>query len=225
MARPKYSASSGPLPAALPPESRPVGQVIAETIRLYGRRIWLSLPLGLPIAIASPLNFEHSRPEQALIFVAIAPLFTIAYVAACAIESGKVGSRRSWLVASGLGLIAMIPAAATLSWFSLAGVTWLALFGWVVPVAMNEGLSAPPAIVRRALELFRADPIHAIGGLAALVLMFVLTRSGMAWLLRAQADNTVRVSVFIADLVLSPVIFLGAVIVYRDLAARVGREK
>ena len=72
--------------------------------------------------------------------------------------------------------------------------------------------------------LFRADMLHAVGGLAALVLVFVLTRAGMAWLLRAQADNTVRISIFVADLVISPVIFLGSAIVYRDLAARVGRS-
>lgn len=213
------------MPAALPPESRPVGQVIAETIRLYGSRVWLSLPLGLPIAIASPLNFERSSAGQAVVFLALAPLFTLAYVAACAIERGTRGSRRSWLLASGVGLAAMIPAAAMFSWFYVAAVAWLAVFGWVVPVAMNEEARSAQGIVRRAVELFRSDVVHALGGLAALVIVFALTRWGMVWLLRSQAENTVRVSAFIADLVLSPALFLGAAIVYRDLVARAGREK
>lgn len=225
MARPKYPRSTGPLPAALPPESRPVGQVIAETIRLYGSRVWVSLPLGLPIAIASPLNFERPKSEQALIFLAIAPLFALAYIGACAIESGKVGSPRRWVVAFGLGLGAMLPAAATLSWFTLAGIAWLAVFGWVVPVVMNEARQSIVGVFKRAIELFRADVVHAIGGLAALIVVFALTRWGMVWLLRSQAENTVRVSAFIADLVLSPAIFLGAAIVYRDLAARVGQKQ
>ncbi len=185
--------------------------------------MWLCLPLGLPVAIASPLNFDRSQADQAATFVALAPLFTIAYVAACAIERGAVGSRRQWLVATALGVVAMVPAAATLSWFIILGVAWLAVVGWVVPVVMNENVTIAGAF-RRAVELFRADVVHALGGLATLVLIFLLTRSGMAWLLRAQADNTLRVSVFVADLVISPVIFLGAVIVYRDLAARVGRS-
>jgi hypothetical protein len=212
------------LPAALPPESRPVGQVVAETIRLYSGRFWLSLPLGVPVAIASPLNFERSRSDQALVFLALAPLFTLAYIAACAIERGKLGSRRRWLFASGVGLVAMIPAAAMFSWFYVAAVVWLAIFGWVVPVAMNEERRSARGVARRALELFRSDVPHALGGLAALVVVFALTRWGMVWLLRSQAENTVRVSAFIADLVLSPVLFLGAAIVYRDLVARVGRE-
>ena len=45
-ARPKE-----PLPPPLPPETRPVGQLIAESMRLYGRRFWPSLALGLPIGI------------------------------------------------------------------------------------------------------------------------------------------------------------------------------
>ena len=224
MARPKYPRSSGPVPAALPPEVRPVGQVIAEAIRLYGRHLWLCLPLGLPLAIASPLTFDRSKPALTVIFVALSPLFTAAYIGACAIEAGHVRSRRRWPVAALIGTIVFVPAAATFSWFVLAGIAWLAVLGWVVPVLMNEGRSVPDAF-RRTVELFRADALHAIGGLAALVLVFVLTRSGMAWLLRAQADNTVRVSIFVADLVISPVIFLGSAIVYRDLAARVGRGR
>ena len=39
------------LPPPLPPEDRTVGQLVAETIRLYGRRFWASLPLGLPLAV------------------------------------------------------------------------------------------------------------------------------------------------------------------------------
>lgn len=211
------------MPAALPPEARPVGQVIAEAIKLYGRRFWLCLPLGLPLAIASPLTFDHSKPALTAIFVALSPLFTAAYIGACAIEAARPLARGRWPVTMLVGIVVFIPAAATFSWFVLAGVAWLAVLGWVVPVLMNEGTSVRAAL-RRSVVLFRADMLHAVGALAALVLVFVLTRAGMAWLLRAQADNTVRISIFIADLIISPVIFLGSAIVYRDLAARVGRS-
>ena len=38
----------------------------------------------------------------------------------------------------------------------------------------------------------------------------------------SQADATVRVSIFLADVVVSPLLYLGGAIVYVDLAARVG---
>jgi hypothetical protein len=44
----------------------------------------------------------------------------------------------------------------------------------------------------------------------------------LVFLLREQADNTVRVAIFIADLVISPLLFLGAALLYFDQAARVG---
>ena len=52
--------------------------------------------------------------------------------------------------------------------------------------------------------------------------IFVLSRVMLAFLLREQADNTVRAAVFVADLVISPLLFLGAALLYFDQAARVG---
>src|SRR5919204_450085 len=39
------------LPPPLPPETRTVGQVVAEAIRLYGARFWPSLALGIGPAL------------------------------------------------------------------------------------------------------------------------------------------------------------------------------
>src|SRR5439155_5481440 len=49
-----------PLPAPLPPETRTVGQLVAETIRLYGERFWVSLPLGLPVAVIDQIVIGKS---------------------------------------------------------------------------------------------------------------------------------------------------------------------
>ena len=46
----------------------------------------------------------------------------------------------------------------------------------------------------------------------------------MGFLLRAGADNTLRVAIFLADTVLWPILFLGAALLFVDLAARVGRR-
>jgi hypothetical protein len=224
MARPRYPKHSGPPPAALPPIARTVGQVIAETLKLYGTRFFACLVLGVPIAIADPLSFDRPLAERTAILVALSPLFSMAYAEACSIEAGHRFPRRSWLTAVALGTLVFVPAAATLGWFVLLGIAWLGVVGWVVPVSLHEELGVR-ASVARALALGRADLVHAVGSIAALVLVFGLTRNALAWLLREQAENTVRVSVFLADLVIAPVVFLGSAIVYRDLVARVGTTR
>ena len=47
--------SKKPLPPPLPPETRTVGQLVAETVRLYGDRFWPSLALGAPVAGAATI--------------------------------------------------------------------------------------------------------------------------------------------------------------------------
>ena len=37
------------LPPPLPPERRTVGQLVAESIRLYGLSFWKALALGVPL--------------------------------------------------------------------------------------------------------------------------------------------------------------------------------
>jgi uncharacterized membrane protein len=76
------------------------------------------------------------------------------------------------------------------------------------------------------VRLARADYVHVAGGIAALVIVFWVAWAMLVLLLRSQADNTVRIAVFLADVVLSPVIFLGAALLYFDQAARLtGRRR
>ena len=56
------------------------------------------------------------------------------------------------------------------------------------------------------------------------MIVFVLSRVALAFLLREQADNTIRAAVFIADLVISPLLFLGGALLYFDQRARVRKE-
>jgi hypothetical protein len=53
-----------PRPPALPPESRTVGQLVAESIQLYRRRFWPSLALGLPIAVIDTTMPEFDGRAQ-----------------------------------------------------------------------------------------------------------------------------------------------------------------
>jgi hypothetical protein len=207
------------LPPPLPPETRTVGQLVAEAIRLYGRRFWPSLALGIPLAAADLLAVERPLAERVVVVVAFAPLFTVSYSVACVLAAGERPPAGRWPVAIASGTLVFVPAALLLPWFALAAVAWLALAGLVVPVALLEGVGVGAAL-RRAVRLGRADYVHAVGALATLVLVFAVTRLPLGVLLQSQAENTTRVALFLADLVLAPLIFLGSAILYFDQAAR-----
>ena len=214
--------SSKQLPPPLPPATRTVGQVVAEAIRLYGRRFRVALPLGLPVAVADLLAAGGTTAEKILILLLGTPVFTLAFAWASALAGDVRPARTTWLRALVVGSLAFLPAAFFFPWFAVLSVAWLALVGLAVPVVMIENAPARVAL-RRAVELCRADYIHALGSLATLVIVFVLTRVAMAFVLREQADNAIRAAIFIADLVVSPLLFLGAALLYFDQAARVSR--
>jgi hypothetical protein len=149
-------------------------------------------------------------------------LLTISYVAASALAGDTRLTPRSAATALGAGVLAFLPFPFLVVIFALPGFAWLALVGLVVPVAVIE--RAPPgAAFRRAVALARADYVHALGSLATLAILYVLTRLMLVLLLRGSGDQTERVAVFLADLVLAPVLFLGAALLYFDQAARVPR--
>jgi len=224
MARPRYPKSSGPLPPALPPAARTVGQLVAETLHLYGRHFFRVLPLGLVVALADQVSLGRGLPGRIVVLLLAAPFFSAAYADAAAVSVGRRPSRREWLTAVGVGTLVFLPAALLFPWFALAAVVVLALFGHAVPAAVVERAS-PLAALRRSVAVARADLVHAVGGLATLVIMFGLTRLMMGFVLRQQADNTLRVSIFLADVVLGPILFLGGALLYADLAARVGTSR
>ncbi len=220
-ARPKETT----LPSALPPEHRTVGQLVAETIRLYGARFLRALPLGLVVAGVNQVSLGLDREATTAILVLAAPLFTLAYAYAAQLVTGARAPARSWVVALGVGTIVFAPAALLFPWFALASVLWLALAGLCVPAAIAEGTSLVGSLAR-GLRLGRVDYVHAAGSLATLVILFVLARLGLALLLESQADNTVRVAIFLADTVLGPLLFLGGALLYVDQEARLrSRER
>ena len=224
MGRARYSRSSGPLPPPLTPSTRTVGQLVAETLKLYGDRFFVALPLGLVIAVADQASLGLDVAGRIVVLVVAAPFLSAAYAAAAALATGQRPAPSTWAVAIGVGTTVFLPAAFLFPWFALAAVFVLALLGNAVPAAVIEGLP-PLAAFRRSFEVARADLVHALGGLATLVLIFALGRLAMGFLLRQQADNTLRVAIFLADTVLGPILFLGGALLYVDLAARVGTTR
>jgi hypothetical protein len=212
------------LPPPLPPETRTVGQLVAETVRLYGDRFWASLALGLPIAILDELSLGRTLREQTLILWLCAPLLTAGYVGASALAGRKRPSARVALTAFAVGLLIFLPVPVLIRAFVIPGLAWLALFGLAVPAIVLERLGARDGL-RRGGELGRADYVHALGSLATIGIVYFLTRSVLLFLLRSQSDIAIRSAGFLADLVLSPLVFLGSALLYFDQAARVRSSK
>jgi hypothetical protein len=209
---------------ALPPAERTVGQLVAESIRLYGRNFARALPLGVIVAAVNQLTVGVNRFVAVGVLLLAAPVFSGAYAYACGFEVQQPVERRRWLVAVTAGSLVFVPAALLFPWFALAAVLWLGLVGLAVPAAVREGTSFT-ASLRRGLELGRVDYVHAAGSLATLVILFFLMRIGLALLLESQADNTVRTAIFLSDAVLAPLLFLGGAILYEDQKARLDSRR
>ena len=112
-----------------------------------------------------------------------------------------------------------MPAALLTILYIVPAIAWLALVGLVVPVLVIERRPTLDAL-RRAVQLARADYLHALGSLATLALLFGLVKLMLALLLKDFGDSGERVALGLADLVVSPILFLGAALLYLDQEAR-----
>ena len=207
------------LPPPLPPEDRTIGQLVAETIRAYGHHFWVALPLGLPVAIADQLSVREPAGIQMLVFWATAPLFVAAYLWACRV----VLDARPTVTSAAVATLIWLPFPALRAVFVLPALAWLAFIGLAVPAAMVGRLGFREALVR-GRELGTVDYVHAFASLAALVLVVGISANVLSSLLHTQGDNDQRVAVFLSDLVLGPLLFLGGALLYVDQAARAVRS-
>jgi hypothetical protein len=201
------------------PADRTVGQLVADTIRLYQRRFWRGLALGLVVAVFNQFAIGSSKEAQGTLLVLGSPLFTFGYIEACALVFGRRPTRRAYLTAFVIGIFVFLPVGLLVWFYVLPALAWLALAGLAVPAVVDEGVG-PREAIRRAGRLSGVDYLHALGTLATLVLVFFLSRSALLFLLHGQADATLRTAAFLADLVLSPIIFLGSALLYLDQKAR-----
>ena len=209
------------LPPPLPPAERTVGQLVGEAIRFYGGNFWKALALGVPVALVNVLAVGLARESRPRALVEGAFLLTLSYVAACALVTGAPLRSRNALVAYAVGVVVFLPFPLLATLFVLPGLAWLALFGLAVPAALVEGLGFRASFVR-GFRLARADYVHVLGGLATLALVVFLTQAVLYFVLRGYAENTRIAAATLASLVVSPLLFLGAALLYGDQDARLG---
>jgi len=240
--RPRAPRRPEPLPPPLPPERRSVGQLVAETIRFYQHRFFQTLPLGLSVAALTQLTvaFGHHETEPRghpppryfheptsilgggveVTILLGSLLLTASYIVAIVLVTGKRPDGRALAVAYGIGVLVFLPVPLLAQLLVLPAVAYLAFFGWVVPAALLEGAGFRGSFAR-SFRLATVDFVHAVGGLATLVIVFYVVRLMLALLLRSGGEATERAAAFLADVVLSPMLFVGSAILYLDQAARI----
>jgi hypothetical protein len=209
------------LPPPLPPENRTVGQLVAETVRFYRDHFWQSVALGLgPAVLDAVLVHVGGTPEAVVGLVAGPAVVTASFVGGSAVVSDRPVTRRRLAVAFAAGIVVFLPFRPLLFLYILPAVAWLAAFGLAVPAAVIEGTGFRRSITR-GFELARADFVHALGSVATLAITFVLTRFVLFFLIRGWSGVGLQIAAFLADLVISPILFLGTALLYFDQAARV----
>ena len=220
MARKGRPREQKPLPPPLPPETRTVGQLVAETIRFYGAHFWRSLALGIGPAAITVAGYEIGRrPLLVVVGVGWVVLATASYVGACILVSESQPPRGALGNAFGVGVLIALPVPVLSFLFALPALAWLAFFGLAVPATVIEGLR-PRAALTRGMALARADYVHVLGSLCALAIVVFLTQVLLFSLLHSGSQQAIDIAGVLASLVIQPILFLGGAILYFDQAAR-----
>ena len=212
------------LPPPLPPETRTVGQLVAESLRLYGARFWPSLALGIGPALLLVAAARLDGVDRIVVVIGLGPLaLTASYAGAIALVR-PIDRGRFVAVALAVGYLAFLPVCVARLWvfggvYPLA-LAWLALVGLAVPAALVERRGYSDAF-RRGMQLARADFAHALGSVVTLAITIVLTGLVLFFAIREGSGQALNVAAVLASLVLAPVFVLGAAILYVDQAARV----
>jgi hypothetical protein len=212
------------LPPPAPPETRTSGQLVAEAMRLYGRRFWGALVLGAgPLIVV--LAVKALSGTTALLFVATggAVVFTVCYVLAIRLAADVRRDGRSLLIALAIGFLVFAPVPFLTATLVFPGLIWLAFFGLAVPVALIERKGFRQSI-RRSVKLARADFVHALGSLAALVVVAFITAITLAFLLGQFGEQSRNLAALIPLILVTPLLFLGAALLYFDQEARLSAE-
>jgi hypothetical protein len=208
------------LPPPLPPETRTVGQLVAETVRFYREHFWPSLALGLgPAVLDLIIVHVHETPGTVIGLVAGPTVVTASFVGGSVLVAERRVPVRAIVIGFAAGLVVFLPFRPLLYLYILPAVAWLAAFGLAVPAAVIERTGFLRSITR-AFQLARADFVHALGSIATLAITFVLTRFVLFFLIRGWSGLGLEIAAFMADLVISPILFIGTALLYFDQRAR-----
>ena len=215
-----------------PDRPLPLGELLSEAVRIYTRRPWAAFGIGLVeggaflLARVSPVLFQ-------VLILALA--FAATYAAAARLVSGdsfteawaQVGLRAPALVV--LMFVVAVPAVIALQelFLLIVGGLWLALMAFSIPVAMLErdpevknSFDRIAHSLLRSIRLARAEYLHALGVIAALIMINVVLGFALGVALVGFAENGAVVAAVIVRVVLAPFFFIGLSVLYFEQRAR-----
>jgi hypothetical protein len=209
-----------------------LGELFAQTMELYGRRIWAALGIGA--CLAGMIALARAAPVGADLAV-VSLALTGCYAAAARLASGdrfgeawaQVALRSPVLLV--LTIVVSVPLALALTDYLLLilVVAWLALVGFSIPVAMLERDPESTSwfgrlgyALFRSVSLARVEYLHALGVAAALALVYVLFGRILAQALIGFAETGGFAAFLVVQVVLAPFFFLGLAVLYFEQRAR-----
>jgi hypothetical protein len=208
-------------PEDVSPDERTVGQLIADTIRLYGNAFWRGILISIPataFTVGAAFLDGTARLVYALVVGPVA--LGLSYLWASVVATGGRHAPGRALVA---GAIAFLPLAASRvvvvpgAYFVALG--WFALVALAVPSILVEDRPLLEAF-ERGVALARADFVHAFGTVAALAVVVVVSIFSLSLALAGFGSQSVSISAVLAVVVMSPLFFLGTGLLYLDQKAR-----
>ena len=117
------------------------------------------------------------------------------------------------------GVLVLLPVPFLATLLILPALAWFALVGLAVPAAIVERGQLTQSL-RRALQLARADFVHALGSLAAAAIVVFVSAGVLQYLLVQFGETAGGVAAFLAVLLLAPLLLLAAALLYFDQEAR-----
>ncbi|HEY7004249.1 MAG TPA: hypothetical protein VH281_08205 [Gaiellaceae bacterium] len=210
-----------------------LGDIFAETVRVYGERIWAVVGMGL--FLAGSLLAAHVIGHVAAFIVIVALAFTAAYAVSSRVVVGDPAVEAWAQVGLRLPVLLVLTVVVSVPFvlgrvdplLLLFGVAWLAFVGLSIPVAMLERSPEQGAwyesiafAVNRATVLARAEYLHVLGVMAAFVIVYLVLGPLLAVVLTGFADNGSLAATVIANGVIGPFFFLGLSLLYFEQKAR-----
>lgn len=215
-----------------PDRPLPLGELLSETIRIYSQRPWAAIGLGL---VEGGAYLLAALTPDLLDVLVIAIAFTAIFAAAARLVSGdsfaeawaQVGLRAPVLLV--LTFVVAVPAVIALTYLFLLVVAalWVALMSFSVPVAMLErdpevrsSFDRIAYSLLRSIRLARTEYLHALGVVAALVVIYLVLGIALSVALVGFADNGQVIAAALVQVVLAPFFFLGLSLLYFDQRVR-----
>lgn len=211
-----------------------LGELLAETVRMYGERFWAAIGIGAVVAGAFLVAI---LTHWAIQIVVVPSAFAACYAAAARVVSGddfseawaQVAVRAGELLAlAGVVALPLVLGLLELGYlFLLPAAGWLAFAGFSIPVVMLEREGGLHGVfgriaygLDRAMALARVEYLHAVGVAAALMIATLLIGIVLSVTLAGFADNSGVAAAILVQLVLAPFFFFGLSILYFEQKAR-----